>query len=739
MPRRVFIFAPLGAALLVLVAGGWQGGLQEHAQGSHSTTDTDADGVADVDEGLCGGNASIAAIRPERLDTPGDDDGDTIAGEALPAGSEGSDCDGDGWKGSQEVAIFAASTTANDQDPCGNNGWPLDLYESPSNAFSSTDWHTFYSPPYTDDGHGTYPYLFHTVPDDGRTNEERWDLEPANGFIDVGDWNTFNPAVGSPTARPPMLQGQPAFGEACANPSGSAPPPEQTAHSTAGIDAVSIDMDHTGNGSPAVGMRYFNEPLPVAEGTPVGACTFTAWYGTTNDAEDDDADGSVNDGCPPIASPETSGQCSNNTDDDGDTTTNDGCPSVGTPEMGVCGNNIDDDPADTSGDTITDFDGGADDGCQVALSGRESCAEIIDDDILNSDEDQLGTGGQDRASLDITVGAQPGPGGGVPAARPMTAFQYSLTWDVDAVDVDINNVGFLIRAGGSASPISIFTPPLPQLNSLTVATNDAGPGESEPGVFARITMEGNAAGIATLSLGSVVIKDGMNETIPITTVVSARLAVSKDGPDPGSAIGDSPGEEYLCPPDDLDDDDDLVADADEVGCGADPVSPGQRPERLDTPGDDDGDAAINEALPAGSEQLDCDGDGWTGSQEMLIFGASSSTNDQDPCGANGWAAELVGDDNRLNIADLNSFLLPLRGDGSFNKFNHPLDEDGNTVVDQTMARWNLQLPPQVSATVINVGDLNTLITGAVGSPARPQMSGGQPAFFTNSGQCPFPP
>lgn len=79
---------------------------------------------------------------------------------------------------------------------------------------------------------------------------------------------------------------------------------------------------------------------------------------------------------------------------------------------GICGNGLDDDLGDSDGDTTPDApDGVADDGCVVPLSPRETCIEIIDDGILNADEDSL-VAGQDRAVIDITVGAQPGPGGG---------------------------------------------------------------------------------------------------------------------------------------------------------------------------------------------------------------------------------------------------------------------------------------------------------------------------------------
>jgi hypothetical protein len=129
---------------------------------------------------------------------------------------------------------------------------------------------------------------------------------------------------------------------------------------------------------------------------------------------------------------------------------------------------------------------------------------------------------------------------------------------------------------------------------------------------------------------------------------------------------------------------------------------------------------------------------------MLIFGAGTSANDQDACGNNGWASDLAPPGNNVvNIQDLNSFLSPNRpvndGHGLFNKFGHPLDDDGDTTIDPAMARWNLQTPPHDATTLINIGDLNSLINGAVGSPARPPMFGGLPAFFTSGGMCPWAP
>jgi hypothetical protein len=125
----------------------------------------------------------------------------------------------------------------------------------------------------------------------------------------------------------------------------------------------------------------------------------------------------------------------------------------------------------------------------------------------------------------------------------------------------------------------------------------------------------------------------------------------------------------------------------------------------------------------------------------LIYSASdpapNTRHDQDPCGNNGWPADLINNDNILNIGDFNSFLFPLRslddGHGTFNKFGHTVPDS-----DPNIARWNLD-PAGPGAATINIGDLNALNPSVLASTARPPMFGGLPAFFTNGGQCPYPP
>ena len=165
-------------------------------------------------------------------------------------------------------------------------------------------------------------------------------------------------------------------------------------------------------------------------------------------------------------------------------------------------------------------------------------------------------------------------------------------------------------------------------------------------------------------------------------------------------------------------------------CGANSLNAASVPERTDTAGDDDGDGLTNEALPSGTEVYDCDGDGFTGTAEAVLL-----TDPQDPCGNNGWPAELTGSDNSLNIGDFNSFLFPLRGDGSFNKFGHTIPDPG----DAAISRWNLDS----NDASISIGDLNALNPAVEAPTSRPPMFGGQPAFFANAGSgpgvCPWPP
>jgi hypothetical protein len=223
-----------------------------------------------------------------------------------------------------------------------------------------------------------------------------------------------------------------------------------------------------------------------------------------------------------------------------------------------------------------------------------------------------------------------------------------------------------------------------------------------------------------------------------------------------------------CPDPDNDGDGSLDT-IDQLVCGGDPLDGNKIPERVDgtfAGVDDDGDTEVDEPLPPGSEDYDCDGDGWTGNQEKLIFNVTSTANDQDPCGHDGWPTDLY-PDNKLTIGDFVTFLFPLRdlngntipgepgappggdddGHGLFNMFGHPLDDDGDTVIDAHTARYGLDTSNHGANIVINIGDMNAINPGVNASTSRPPMFGGEPARFTDmdgpgpliAGECPWPP
>jgi subtilisin-like proprotein convertase family protein len=204
-------------------------------------------------------------------------------------------------------------------------------------------------------------------------------------------------------------------------------------------------------------------------------------------------------------------------------------------------------------------------------------------------------------------------------------------------------------------------------------------------------------------------------------------------PNPGQEDAD---EDSLGDPCDPNDDNDTIFDAAESACGSDPLDAGSVPERADVPGDENGDTLADEPLPPGAEAHDCDGDGFIGSDEGWI-----TTSDQDPCGNEGWPADLVENSNKLNIADFNSFLRPgAPNDGHFDDsvgpglswayFGHTVPDAGRVNEE----RWDL-----VPDGSINIADMNALNPGVDATTSRPPMFAGQPAFFTNLGQCPWSP
>lgn len=122
--------------------------------------------------------------------------------------------------------------------------------------------------------------------------------------------------------------------------------------------------------------------------------------------------------------------------------------------------------------------------------------------------------------------------------------------------------------------------------------------------------------------------------------------------------------------------------------------------------------------------VDEDYDGFSDVAEQHV-----GTGVYDPCGNNGWPADLD-PDNVLNIGDFNSFIFPARsvndGHGTFNKFGHPVPDS-----DPNIVRWDLD-----GDNFITIGDLNALNPSVSAPTARPPMLGGVPAFSLT---CPYSP
>ena len=162
--------------------------------------DEDGDGVPGTVESACGSDPARSSSVPERVDTPTDDDGDTLVNETLVVGAEEFDCDGDGYIGSAETTI-----TTSDQDPCGGSGWPADLVPGGLHPNTLT---------VQDLGSFLVPVRRYVSRRGEPAFDTRWDLQP-DGMIYIRDIGLL--AMGTP-GHPPMFGGQRAFGRTCPSP-----------------------------------------------------------------------------------------------------------------------------------------------------------------------------------------------------------------------------------------------------------------------------------------------------------------------------------------------------------------------------------------------------------------------------------------------------------------------------------------------------------------------------------------
>ena len=181
------------------MAGPNQANLDGDAKGDICDPDDDGDGSGDTAETACGGDPLNPAVRPERTDLTGNDDGDSETNEPLPSGAAGHDCDGDGYTGANEDYYFGTAARG-DQDPCGTAaGWPADFVAGgipdSTNRITIADAISFIAP----DRH------FNTSPGEEPLFDARWDLVPGPGLflehINISDF------ISPPVVAPPMLNG----------------------------------------------------------------------------------------------------------------------------------------------------------------------------------------------------------------------------------------------------------------------------------------------------------------------------------------------------------------------------------------------------------------------------------------------------------------------------------------------------------------------------------------------------
>jgi hypothetical protein len=118
------------------------------------------------------------------------------------------DSDEDGYTDQNELLFIGTGTN----DPCGNNGWPSDLFASTPDGFQFNtlnvqDLTTFIAP----------VRRMNTSPTDAAF-DVRWDLLPGTTFGEQINVSDLAATISGTTGYPPMFSGQRAFGRECPSP-----------------------------------------------------------------------------------------------------------------------------------------------------------------------------------------------------------------------------------------------------------------------------------------------------------------------------------------------------------------------------------------------------------------------------------------------------------------------------------------------------------------------------------------
>ncbi len=323
----------------------------------------------------------------------------------------------------------------------------------------------------------------------------------------------------------------------------------------------------------------------------------------------------------------------------------------------------------------------------------------------------------DLGQVIVTVTCQPDAptcaGVTVAAVQNVATSAFSL----NCIDIDGGPLTCTITIQGARGTVTITT--------CAAAVYTPNIGETGSDSFTYTAFDGLLT--SAPATGRVTINaDGDGDGVPDVTDNCPTIA----NPGQQNLDGDPYGD--VC---DLDDDGDGVSDLDEGPCGGDPLNPAVRPERIDPPFaglDDDGDLEVDEALPSGSGNFDCDGDDYSGTEEAHIFSATAAR-DQDPCGATAWPADIVSgtplnSTNRVNLPDLSIYIIDPDLPGGVRHLNTSPTEPGFDL------RYDLAPGTTFPFTEhINLGDLQRMALYTL-----PSMFGGVARAF-NGADCPWTP
>ncbi len=502
---------------------------------------------------------------------------------------------------------------------------------------------------------------------------------------------------------------------------------------------------------------------------------------------DDDFDGLLNEGCPQVGlTPESGSQCTNTVDDGGDFSINDGCP-VASGGDNITGNTIGTDATGTldlgnlqdgirissvAGTTVGGIASGAgnlifaNDSDGVEVNGAPARTNTIRGNSIHSNT-LLGiensSGGNTELSPPLITSVDPAVG---TACANCTVDVYSDAagegrvyegstlangggaWSYPAGVVGPNVTATATSAGNTSE----FAPPVACVDTESDTVCDSGdncpstvnPGQEnavhpgtpagdhceDPDADSVLDITDNCPDTANLGQENIVhpitfIGDHCEDPDADTVFDLTDNCPDTANVDQDDADGDGDGD--ACDPDD--DNDGSIDTIDQVACGGDPFDGSKVPERIDgvyAGQDDDADTLVDEPLPPGSQNLDCDGDNYTGSVEDHVFDPLTQR-DQDPCGTDAWPADFVSgtplnSTNRVNLPDLQSYILPTR-----RLTTSPGDTDFNV-------RWDL-VPGATFpfAKHINLADMQRLAIFTL----PPMFGGGTRAF--NGPFCPWTP